>query len=452
MKRGEFNPSRVFGLNPKGNITKTFEFENSKEETYFLDHRLMILRTANILNSKYESNFIENLLGEKTYPIIQDAGIWDIDYPWQIPQIESWLLQNGYSDFKTPYDRISREKKEIAIKKEIGTDQQKTFKVLITTVPFGELDQNPLIELNNQNNIEYVINPINRKLKEHELAEMIGEFDALIAGTEPITRYVLENATNLKLISRVGIGLDNVDLLFAKENGIIVSYTPDAPAPAVAELTIGHILNSLRGISFSDQNLRSGIWYRTQGQRIAGCIIGIIGVGRIGTRVLKHLQGFSPSKILVNDLNRNDELYKSFNATYTTKEEIYKNADVITLHVPLTSKTRNLITLKELKLMKSSAMLINTSRGGIINEDDLYIALNQEMIKSAAIDVFVNEPYNGKLVELPNCYFTCHMGSMTTDCRSRMEIEATLEVIRYLNKKPLQNIVPQEEYDNQLNM
>jgi D-3-phosphoglycerate dehydrogenase len=151
-------------------------------------------------------------------------------------------------------------------------------------------------------------------------------------------------------------------------------------------------------------------------------------------------------------LIRNDELYKAFNAVYATKEEIYQQADIITLHVPLTNVTSNLITLKEMSIMKPSAKLINTSRGGIINEEDLYKALKQKLIDSAAIDVFDIEPYNGKLVELPNCYFTCHMGSMTKDCRSRMEIEATDEVVKYFNNVPLKNIVPEEEYNLRLIM
>ena len=447
MKRGEFNPTRVFETKEDGSLSKTYTNNTLHEESYFLDHRLMIVKSQNIIAHDNDTDYIENVLGIKIKPIVHDSGIWDIDYPWQVPQVESWLLHNGFSDFRTPYKKAEnlKIKKTTKVKKEA----EKRINVLITTVPFGESDPTPIHELEKSKNINYVINPLNRKLKENELADMIHEYDALIAGTELISKKVLQKAKKLKLISRVGIGLDSVDLNYAKSKGIKVCYTPDAPAPAVAELTIGHMLNLFRGISFSDQNLRNGIWYRTQGKRLAGSVIGIIGCGRIGSRVLKHLQGFNPGKILVNDINPNPELYTSYHAEYATKEEIYKKADLITLHIPLTKQTENLISSKEISLMNPETVLINTSRGGIINEDDLYTALKNNNIKAAAIDVFTKEPYNGRLVELSNCFFSCHMGSMTVDCRQKMENEATNEVIRYFQNNDLLSKVPDFEYNNQ---
>ena len=124
-------------------------------------------------------------------------------------------------------------------------------KALITTVPFGEKSKKAL-DLLSQNNIDYLINPLNKKLTENELAEMVTDFDVIIAGTEPITKKVMDWASNLKMISRVGIGLDSVNLLEAEQQGITVSYTPDAPAPAVAELTIGNIISLLRGTHLSN--------------------------------------------------------------------------------------------------------------------------------------------------------------------------------------------------------
>jgi phosphoglycerate dehydrogenase-like enzyme len=166
---------------------------------------------------------------------------------------------------------------------------------------------------------------------------MIGDFDVIIAGTEQITTKVMNVASKLKMISRVGIGLDSVDLLDAKEQGITVSYTPDAPAPA--ELTIG----------------------------------------------LAH---------------------------------------------PVTI----------------SAIIINTARGGIINEHDLYKIMQAGHLSGAAIDVFDFEPYDGKLREIQRCILTAHMGSMSVDCRTRMEIEATEEAVRFLTNQPLKSVVPEEEY------
>jgi D-3-phosphoglycerate dehydrogenase len=149
------------------------------------------------------------------------------------------------------------------------------MKALITTVPFGEKNRLPL-ELLEAAGIEYLINPLNKKLTEKELAEMVTDFDLIIAGTEPITDFVMEKGSNLKMISRVGIGLDSVDLLAAKRRGIQVSYTPDAPAPAVAELTIGLMITLLRSVQLSNLEMHKGEWKRYYGKRIANTTIGVI--------------------------------------------------------------------------------------------------------------------------------------------------------------------------------
>jgi D-3-phosphoglycerate dehydrogenase / 2-oxoglutarate reductase len=319
-------------------------------------------------------------------------------------------------------------------------------KVLITTVPFGDKDRLPL-ELLESANIDYVINPLDKKLTEYELAEMITDFDVIIAGTEPITAKVMDRATNLKMISRVGIGLDSVDLLAAKERGIIVSYTPDAPSPAVAELTIGLILSLLRSIHVSNSELHEGKWKRFFGRRISEVTIGIIGVGRIGSRVIRRTQPFGTPKFLVNDINpskRSDLI--DFKLDWVSKEKIYKEADIISIHTPLTSATKNMITKENLLSMKKDAVIINTARGGIVNEQDLYEVMQDGHLSGAAIDVFDFEPYKGRLREIQRCILTAHMGSMSVDCRTRMEIEATEEAVRFLTKQPLQGLVPEEEF------
>jgi len=320
------------------------------------------------------------------------------------------------------------------------------FKVLITTVPFGDKNRLP-IEILEKNNINYVINPINKKLTEDELSELVGDFDVIIAGTEPITKKVFDNATHLKMISRVGIGLDSVDLVNAQKRGIVVSYTPDAPAPAVAELTLGLMLTLLRSVQISNIEMHNGKWHRFFGRRLSEVTIGIIGVGRIGTGVIKHLQGFNPFKILINDTNVDSALYKEFkNIKMVDKNTIYQESDIVTIHTPLTIHTKNMVTKHHLFSMKKDAIIINTARGGIVNEDDLYDVMQAGHLSGAAIDVFNIEPYNGKLKEIKRCILTAHMGSMSIDCRSRMEIEATEEVVRFLTKKTLDNLVPEEEY------
>ena len=318
-------------------------------------------------------------------------------------------------------------------------------KVLITTIPFADKNRLPL-DLLEQNNIEYLINPFNKKLTEDELVEMVSDFDVIIAGTEPITKKVMNAATNLKMISRVGIGLDSVNLLEAEKHGIVVSYTPDAPAPAVAELTIGLMLTLLRSVQLSNMEMHIGKWHRFFGRRLSKVVIGIIGIGRIGTGVLQHLQGFGSPKILVNDINPDNNLNKKFNIEWVDKETIYQQADIITIHTPLTVQTKNMIKKEQLLSMKEDAIIINTARGGIINEDDLYEVMQAGHLSGAAIDVFDFEPYAGKLREIERCILTAHMGSMSVDCRTRMEIEATEETVRFLSNQVLEGMVPEEEY------
>lgn len=321
-------------------------------------------------------------------------------------------------------------------------------KALITTVPFAQKNRLPL-ELLEEAGIEYSINPIGRKLKEEELAEMVTDFDVLIAGTEPITEKVMSCASNLKLISRVGIGLDSVDLLAAERRGIKVSYTPDAPAPAVAELTIGLMLTLLRHVHIANSQMHQGKWDRYFGRRIPEVTIGILGAGRIGGRVISKLSAFGARRILVNDLDPYPHGVDKLKLEWVDKETIYREADLISLHLPLTAHTKNMVRYEQLKTMKPDAMIINTSRGGIINEHDLAKILSEGHLSGAAVDVFEQEPYSGELANIERCLLTSHMGSMSVDCRTKMEIEATQEAVRFLTGGGLMYLVPQEDYDEQ---
>jgi len=322
------------------------------------------------------------------------------------------------------------------------------MRVLITTIPFATMDRTPL-DLLEAAGIDYLINPLGQKLKEQELAEMISDFDCVIAGTEQIGSLALQNAPKLKLISRVGIGLDSVDLLDARRRGIMVCYTPEAPAPAVAELTLGLMLSLLRSIQVSNMDLHRGDWQRYFGSRLANCTVGVIGAGRIGSRVIRHLEGFDVKSVLVSDREQNKVFDERLNASFVDNQTIFEQADVVSLHLPLTVETRNMITARDMLKMKPDAILLNTSRGGIINEKDLYDVLKSGHLGGAAVDVFDKEPYEGLLSGIERCILTAHMGSMTLDCRVRMEVEATKEVIRLFKGEAFESVVPEEEYDVQ---
>ena len=291
-----------------------------------------------------------------------------------------------------------------------------------------------------------MVNPLGRKLKERELADLIGDYDVLIAGTEPITESVMARADRLKLIARVGIGLDSVDLHAARRRGIRVAYTPDAPAMAVSDLAIGLMISLLRHVQVSNSQMRAGHWYRHLGRRLGVLTVGIIGLGRVGAGVLRRLQGFGPPRVLVNDILENRALELAFRFAWSDKETIFREADVVTLHVPLTAQTRNMIQREQLDMMRPDALLINTARGGVVNEADLHAVMKAGHLGGAAVDVFEQEPYDGPLREIERCLLTAHMGSMSVDCRTRMEIEATQEAVRFLTGQPLESEVPEEEY------
>ena len=326
-------------------------------------------------------------------------------------------------------------------------------KVFVSTFPFGLVDDSPLQLLKGSgHDVQY--NPLQRKLTPNEISELAHDCDAIIAGTENLTPLIQKNP-NLKMISRVGIGLDSVPLMECKKKNIVVAYTPDAVTMAVAELTVGLIIAVTRKVGFADTQLRAGGWTRPQGKRIGESVIGLVGFGRVGSNVARLISEFHPKEILVNDLRNKQDVVHSLSQRYgltirtVEKEEIFQRSDIVSLHVPLSPKTKDLINEDVLGLFKKDCFLVNTSRGGVVNEADLLSSLKKEMIGGAAVDVFEEEPYHGALLEMDNILLTQHMGSCSYDCRAQMERQATEEVLRFLKGEPLLAEVPSEEYEYQ---
>jgi D-3-phosphoglycerate dehydrogenase len=321
--------------------------------------------------------------------------------------------------------------------------------IFISTAPFCEHDAAPRQILESLE-IPYRVNQLGRRLNEQQLIEMLGDATVLIAGTEPINRTVLA-ASKLRLICRVGTGVDSVDLIEARARGIQVCHTPDAPALAVAELCVGLMLNLLRGVGVADRGVRQGNWRRYSGRRLADSVVGIVGLGRIGQALVRHLHGGFPGvRLLLNDSVRTDVFDSEPQVRWVEREELFRHSDIISLHVPLTAQTRHLVSRQTLSLMKASAYLLNTSRGEVVDEAALAEALQARQLAGAALDVFEHEPYHGPLIENERCLFTCHMGSMTHDCRARMELEAVEDAARFLRGQPLARLVPEAEYQIQL--
>lgn len=297
-------------------------------------------------------------------------------------------------------------------------------KVLISTSTFSEYNKEPL-EMLNKSGLSVVLNPFKRKLKESEIKDLIKDVDLLIAGTETLSRCVLESAKMLKVISRCGGGVDNVDLITAKELGIKVINTPDAPVVAVAELTIGLILNLLRKVSLMNTTMRNGKWGKLMGNLLHKKRVGIKGFGRIGKKVAELLRPFG-CEIAYSDPFVEDGL---FGLRRLSLEELLGWADIVSIHV---STKETLVGRKEFQLMRKGAWLINASRGGVVEESVLYEYLKSGYLSGAALDVFSDEPYVGPLKDLENVILTPHIGSYAMEARAEMEKQAVENLLKGL--------------------
>jgi len=305
------------------------------------------------------------------------------------------------------------------------------MKILISPSSFGQCGLEPL-EILKQNGFEIINNPFGRKLTEDEVIEHASDVVGIVAGVEPLNKKVMDNLPNLKCISRVGVGMDSVDLDYAKEKGIKVVNTPDGPTRPVAELTIALTMDLLRSVSKADRNVKSKIWKKEIGNLILNKTIGIFGFGRIGKETAKLFQGLG-ANVIAYDLYPDNEYAKLNSITMVEKEELFKVADIVTIHVPGNKDKTPVITANELNMMKKSAYLVNISRGGVVDEEALYTVLKNNNIAGAATDVFVNEPYSGKLIDLENIILTPHLGSYAEEAKLKMEIDAVNNLIESLN-------------------
>jgi len=272
-------------------------------------------------------------------------------------------------------------------------------------------------------------NPYKRKLTEDEVIELAKDCVGIVAGVESLTARVMAALPQLKVISRVGIGMDNVDLDYAKQKGIIVENTPDGPTRAVAELTLGMTLSLLRRIPQADAALKNKQWIKQTGNLILDKKIGVIGLGRIGRLVAKLFRGIG-NPVIGFDPYSDAEWAADTGVELSDFETVLKTSDIITVHVPGNADKSPVIGAAQLALVKPTAMLVNISRGGIVDEDALYKALTSGKLAAAAIDVFVHEPYTGPFTELDNVVLTPHIGSYAEEGKLLMEIAAVNNFIK----------------------
>lgn len=273
-------------------------------------------------------------------------------------------------------------------------------------------------------------------LPKDELPNHVRDLDAIIVrSATKVRKEMIDAAEKLKAIGRAGVGLDNIDVEYAKSKGIKVINTPRATSISVAELTIGLILAVMRKIAYADREMRNGAWpkKKCKGIEMYGKTMGIIGIGRIGREVAKRAKAFG-MKVIYYDVYRPDEsTEKELDIEFRELDVLVSEADVITLHLPLTPETKHLINKERIEKMKDGAIIINAARGGIVDENALYEALKSGKLYGAALDVYENEPLKeSKLFELDNIVLTPHIGAQAKEGQTRAGIEVAKKIAEAL--------------------
>lgn len=269
------------------------------------------------------------------------------------------------------------------------------------------------------------------KITPEELDKLLPEVNGLIIrSATKVTKELLEKAPNLKLVIRAGAGTDNIDKLACQEKGVKVENTPGANSNSAAEHAIAMMMTVLRKTAYAHSSMKEGKWEKAlfTGNELWKKKVGFVGFGRIAELAAKRISGFEPEVSFYDPFVESSEL--EYVSKAETLEEIFQNSDIITLHLPLMEKTKNLITKKYLEMMKPNAILINCARGGIVNEDDLFMILSEGKIRGAGFDVFSSEPLeeHSKLLGLDNLVMTPHLGASTEEAQIRVGEMAVVQI------------------------
>ncbi|KRT68809.1 MAG: phosphoglycerate dehydrogenase, D-3-phosphoglycerate dehydrogenase [candidate division NC10 bacterium CSP1-5] len=304
--------------------------------------------------------------------------------------------------------------------------------VLIATTSFGAEDDRPL-RLLEERGFRYRVNPHGRRLTAAEVKALLGDADGMIAGTEPLNAEVLQAAGRLKVISRCGVGVDNVDLATAEALGIAVLTTTGAATNAVAELVLAGILALLRHLPSLDRRCKAREWKREMGRLLEDRCVGIVGLGRIGKRVAELVSAFR-AQVVAHDLLEDREFARVHRIEYLPLDSLLRRADIVTLHVNLGPATKGLIRAEQLALMRPGALLVNCARGDLVDEVALADAIRTGHLGGAFLDTFGEEPYVGPLLDLPQVLVTPHIGAYTVESRVAMEMEAARNLIQFFER------------------
>jgi len=293
-------------------------------------------------------------------------------------------------------------------------------------------------------------------LKEDELCAIIGGYDGLMirSGTT-VTKKVIDSGKKLVFIGRAGVGVDNIDVPYATEKGILVMNTPSANIISAAEHSLAMIMSLARNIPQAHASVHQGKWERSKftGVELFGKTLGIIGVGRVGGEIAKRAKSFN-MRLIGYDPFLPQDVADALGVKLTNLEEVLTESDIMTIHTPLLPDTKNMISAKQFKMMKPHALLVNVARGGIVSEDDLYEALKSKTIAGAAFDVFVDEPVKKdcRLMELDNFIMTPHLGASTKEAQEKVSVELAETVVRFLKEGVIANAIngPRGQTDPEL--
>ena len=262
---------------------------------------------------------------------------------------------------------------------------------------------------------------ISPEISYEELKGKVRDYDVLVVRSRTkVTREIIEAGEKLKVVGRAGAGIDNIDVEAAKEKGVKVLNTPEAPAIAVAELTIGLLLSLARQIPRADSSMKEGRWAKKEfrGWQLNGKTLGVIGLGHIGEKVARLAKAFGMKILITKRTPPSPEILKELEAEFVSLDELLRRSDVVSLHVPLTPQTYHMIGDREIRLMKDGAFLINTSRGAVVDEKALLNALKSGKLGGAALDVYeVEPPKDYSLMKLPNVVCTPHIGAQTVEAQ-----------------------------------
>jgi len=266
-----------------------------------------------------------------------------------------------------------------------------------------------------------------------ELKETLSNYEVLIVRSRTkVTKEILEAGTRLKFVGRAGVGLDNIDLEAAEKKGIEVLNTPEAPAQAAAELTVGLLLSLARNIPQADCAMKEGKWIKSTlvGWELKGKTLGSIGLGNVGERVVRLAKAFGMKILITKRTPPDPALLKELEAEYVPLSELFKRSEVVTIHIPYTAETHHMIGEKELQLMKKGSCLVNTSRGAIVDEKALVEALKSGRLGGAALDVYeIEPPTDWTLTQLPNVVCTPHIGAQTDEAQKTASILIAEKII-----------------------